>query len=476
MTTDKNLQILAAARDAWLAAAQFRIRRDRYKRYTYGDQWSDILLDRKGRPAVESDLIKRSGKKPLTNNLIRQTVKTVIGRYRSSCVEQNVYDSSRPGKEYIDDNALFELDCRMLEEFLISGCAIQRIARQPRHGVSRLCIDNVDPRAFFVNAFRDPRGADIDLIGMTHDLSFAEIVSRFADSDRKKAARLARIFSLSPADNLFRSNSLIGEADSSFDDFLTPAAGRCRVIEVWTLDCRNSLLCHDTAEATAFRTANSSRNRASISKINAARSKRHIAPLRSRQSLDFVWRCRWFAPDGSLLDAYDSPFAHRSHPFAVKFYPLTDGEIHSFVEDIIDQQRCINRMTVLIDHIIGASAKGVLLFPCDQKPKNIEWDEIASTWAQSNGIIPITGNAPHMPQQIMTSTKDHGAYQLLALQMKLFENISGVSDFIAGRDIPSSTGNALFQSRMQNSAIALADLIDSFASFRRQRDKKAENI
>ena len=474
MNTDINVQILSAARDAWLAAEPFRRRRDRYKRYTYGDQWSDIVADRHGCPTEESKLIVRSGKKPLTNNMIRQIVKTVIGRYRSSCRDENIYEASSSRRRYVADNSLLELDCRMLEEFLISGCAIQRIARESRRGVSRLWIDNVDPRSFFVNTFRDPRGNDIDLIGMAHDLAFPDVVSRFAGNDPAKAARLANLFASSAANNVLQVENLIGEADNSFDDFLSTSTGRCRVIEVWTLDCRNTLLCHDLAEATAYKIANNHSMRSSLSEINDGRRSDSKAPVKTRGSIEFVWRCRWYAPDGSLLAAYDSPYPHRSHPFAVKFYPLTDGEIHSFVEDVIDQQRCINRMTVLIDHMIGASAKGVLLFPQDQKPKNVDWQDIADTWAQSNGVIPITGMGPHLPSQVVTSTKDHGAYQLLALQMKLFENISGITDVIAGRNVPSSTGSAMFESQLQNSAVALADLIDSFSAFRKDRDNKAE--
>ncbi len=58
--------------------------------------------------------------------------------------------------------------------------------------------------------------------------------------------------------------------------------------------------------------------------------------------------------------------------------------------------------------------------------------------------------------------------------MKLFDNISGVGDVIAGRNISPSTGNALYESQLRNSTIGLADLIDSFAAFRNERDRKAE--
>lgn len=93
MRQDTNNQVLLAARDAWLAAAAFRSKRERFKRYTYGDQWSDIVTDRHGRAVREGDLMTQSGASPLTNNMIRQIVKIVIGRYRSMCREDGSYDS-----------------------------------------------------------------------------------------------------------------------------------------------------------------------------------------------------------------------------------------------------------------------------------------------------------------------------------------------------------------------------------------------
>lgn len=476
MTPDQS--ILFAARDAWLAAASFRQRRDRYKRFTYGDQWSDIVTDENNKPIAEYDYIAKSGRKPLTNNVIRQIIKVVVGRYRHSCNENSVYDTPLydPSKPYVVDNDLKELDCRMLEEFLISGCAVQRISSDPRPYFSGLSVDNVDPRMFFVNAYKDPRGRDIELIGMIHDLSFPEIVTRFAANDPDRTAALARTYATNASSSQFSAANCLGAGVDSEGDFFCSPSGRCRAIEVWTLDCRNKLVCHDRNDASAFMTANNPANRHRIKKINSRRAAAGERPMETRTSIEFVWHCRWFAPDGSLLASYDSPYAHKSHPFALKMYPLTDGEVHSLVEDVIDQQKCINRMIVLIDHMIGSSAKGVLLFPHDQKPANLSWQEISDQWAKSNGIIPIVGRkSGEMPQQIVTSTSDAGAYQLLSLQMKLFDNISGVGDVLAGRNIPTSTASSLYESQLMNSSIALADIIESFAAFRHDRDLKAQN-
>ena len=81
-----------------------------------------------------------------------------------------------------------------------------------------------------------------------------------------------------------------------------------------------------------------------------------------------------------------------------------------------------------------------------------------------------------MPHQVVSSGADCGAYQLLALQMKLFDNISGIGDVVAGRNVSPSTGNAVYENQLRNSIIGLTDLLDSFAAFKRERDKKAEKL
>ncbi len=90
------------------------------------------------------------------------------------------------------------------------------------------------------------------------------------------------------------------------------------------------------------------------------------------------------SPRGDVLWEGRSPFAHRSHPFAVYMSRLVDGEIYSFEEAIIDQQRYINRLITLNDFIMSASAKGVLVFPENAIPKGMDKEDI---W--SNGRVTV---------------------------------------------------------------------------------------
>jgi hypothetical protein len=157
----------------------------------------------------------------------------------------------------------------------------------------------------------------------------------------------------------------------------------------------------------------------------------------------------------------------------MRLYPLFDGEIHSFVEDVIDQQRYINRLITMIDFIMGSSAKGVLLFPEDQIPDGMTIDDIATEWTRYNGIIlfrPKPG-CP-MPQQVSVNATNVGAYDLLSLQMRLLEDISGVHSAMQGKSVSAGTPSSLYAQQVQYSATNLLDIFESFKTFREERDTK----
>ncbi|MDE6490779.1 MAG: hypothetical protein K2L49_06435, partial [Muribaculaceae bacterium] len=328
----RNLPLLAAAHRAYCADADLRRRRTRYKHFTYGRQWDDTVTDSDGTVLTEGELASRSGRVPLTNNLIRQLVKTIVGRFRQSLTET----ASQPQSETALRNQLDELDSRLLEEFLISGCAIQKLSHECRHGTTGWWIDNINPARFFVDRRDDPRSTDIELAGVIHDMSLPELLARFSGGDRAKAMQLRRLYG-SSADTPFAA-----PAGTAAPEFFTALPGRCRVIETWTLDSREVLRCHDQASGDYYLAPASEAGR-----IEAANRRRHKSGkpgIASRWEISARWHCRHMAPDGTVIAEQPSAMADGGHPFVMKFYPLTDGEIHPFVEDVIDQQKYVNRL------------------------------------------------------------------------------------------------------------------------------------
>lgn len=426
MMTDS---IFESAARAYGELADFRRRRRRYINYTFGRQWSDTVTGLDGRPVSEEEFTIQMGKKPLTNNLIRQLIKTVTGHFRRRLEEEEDPGGLRKSAAG-EMNMIDELDCRMLEEFLISGCALQRIVAERRPSGSGIWIDNIDPDRLIVNRFSDPRGTDIELIGMIHDMSFGELAGRLAPRGGERLTRLRQIY-----DRRGESFLSVGEP------FGRAPEGRVRAIEVWTLE--------------------------SIGKH------RRGGPSR----IETRWTGRWYAPDGSLLDSRPSGWAHGSHPFALKLYPLTAGEIHPLVADVIDQQRSVNRLLTLIDHVIGTTAKGALLFPVDQLPQGVDWEYIADQWSRPDGLVIYQPTGMGKPEQLVTSKEPTSAYHLLELELKLMDRASGMSDALRGQATTSNSRSAaIYESQIENGGLALRDTFAAFEAWRRERDRKTRGM
>ena len=71
---------------------------------------------------------------------------------------------------------------------------------------------------------------------------------------------------------------------------------------------------------------------------------------------------------------------------------------------------------------------------------------------------------------MVTNTANSGAAEILGLQLKLFEDVAGVNDALLGRNISTATGSDLYQQMVQNAAITLSDLMETFASFTEARN------
>lgn len=439
--------ILTRAGECYDAAAEFRLRRQRYKRFTFGDQWADMVVCADGKIRSEKDMATMRGRTPLTNNMIRNLVKTVVGHFRHSL-------RSEQGSELTD-----EIDSRTLEEFLISGMAVQRVGCERRPMRSGVQVDHVNPARFFHSGFLDPRGLDVELVGMIHDWSVAETMARFAGGDRKRALEIRRLYGNSGAPV-----AMFGPATGGFAR--GASEGRCRVVEVWTLEASEMLRVHDPLDATFALRPQS--YQVKVDALNRKRAKAKLPRVSTRWELTMRWHGRWLAPDGTVLGHTEAD----RHPFAFRCYPMVDGEVHSFVEDVIDQQKYINRLITHVDNMMSTSAKGVLLFPQDQLGDDLQWRDVADAWAAYDGIIPYNPR-PGVPgpQQVITNPTPCGAYELLSLQMQMLEEVSGVSPALRGRTAGGGANSAqLYEAQVRYSSVALADLFDSFAAFRRERD------
>lgn len=467
--------LLNKARQCWEGMDTFRRERERCKRFTYGDQWGDPVVTDSGL-VREEDYMLSQGNIPLKNNLIRRLVRNVLGVFRNQwrvprCEARDMSERTQAEVmqrllEYnLELNRMEEMYARTMEEFLISGMVVHRKWYGIRMGKADCRTDFVSPESFFMNSdSRDFRSWDVDFAGQLHDMSFAAVCSAFA-ADSRDYEKLQASYKPASAPGGTRFGS--PAPDRSF--FQPSSPELCRVIEIWEKRHMPRYVCHDPKAGECYRIE--ARDYATmVERENRRRQRLHPGRedllIKTCWRMEEEWHYHFMTPEGLELATGVTPYHHGSHPYVIKAYPYIDGEIHSFVADIIDQQKYTNRLISMYDWILRASAKGVLLFPEGALPEGMDICDVADEWSRFNGVIvfrPKVG-VP-LPQQVSSTANTSGIYELLDIQMKMMEDISGVNGALQGKLDSNSMSGTLYDQQTRNSLTALADLLKSYSDF-----------
>ena len=483
----RAFEVLYEAQTHWMAMDTFRRDRERNKNYAYGKQWEDQIVV-EGRLMKEEDYIKSQGNVPLKNNLIRRMVQAVLGVYRSQAKEPTCTARDRDEQKHGETmstvlqcnmqlNRMNEVNARCMEEFLISGFVVQRKWYGWREGRLDCWTDYVQPNNFFIDTnMRDFRGWDAACVGEIHDISFEALCEQFGHCP-EDIEKLAEIYRFARDKRALRTAyNDFGRPMNCNYDFLTPTdQSRCRVIEVWRKESRPRYRCHDVNNGDIYK-VDPQDLKEMVLKENENRMamaaefdipEDEIPLIRYEWFMDSAWHYYYLTPFGDILDEGETPYEHKSHPYVFKAYPFIDGEIHSFVSNVIDQQRYTNRLITMYDWIMRASAKGVLLFPEECLPKGMTIDDVADEWTRFNGVImisqPRSGTA--LPQQVANNSTNIGIHELLSMQLKLFEDISGVNGAVQGKPGYSGMSASLYNQQAQNATMSLLDILDTFSAF-----------
>ena len=482
----RAFDVLMEAQHYWNQMDDFRHDRERNKRYTYGFQWDDIIcVD--GKKMSEEDYIKAQGNVPLKNNLIRRLVRNVLGVYRIQLKEPTCTARDRDEQKLGETmstilqcnmqlNRMNEVNARSMEEFLISGFIVHRKSYGWRNGKEDCWTDYVQPNNFFIdNNMRDFRGWDVTCLGEVHDVSFGQLCEQFAHTPQEYR-RLKEIYKWAARREYIASYAeRFGYSRlENYDFLLTSEPGRCRVIEVWRKEQKPRYRCHDYQNGDIFKievsdyeeqVAQVNRERMQMAK-EAGMPDDEVPLIKATWFVDDYWYFYYLSPFGDILKEGETPFEHGSHPYVFKAYPFIDGEIHSFVADVIDQQRYTNRLITLYDWIMRASAKGVLLMPEDCLPDGVSMEDIAESWAEFNGIIVYKPSpSRQIPQQVANNSTNIGITELLNLQLKFFEDISGVNGALQGKPGFSGQSASMYNQQVQNSTMSLLDMLECFSQF-----------
>lgn len=500
LRTEQSIQVLEEARAVWDALANWRRKARRARDYTFGKQWNDLVRNPEYGKANEPQYITeemhiaRQGKTPLKNNMIRALVRAISGQFLQSYSEPIAVAADRDDQllgetatvlmQYnYTRNEMREIDWQLLLRLTISGACVAKVGHGYRadRGSKDTWVNYVNPNnCFWSVTNNDVRLWDVDLIGEFADMDIENVVAMFAQSE-SEAEAIRDIYGR-PKDRYYgyvQDNLDARKVDNV--DFLLPTdVTNCRVIEVWRRETKRRYLCHDWAEGTIFKV-----EKKDLKEIDAENETRlyeagkmgvemdDVALIDYESIMDRVWVARWMTPWGDVLREVESPYAHGGHPYVLGLYPNYDGEVHSFVDDIIDQQKYINRLITMYDFIMGASAKGVLMIPEECIPNGMTPEDFADEWVRYNGVIVYKARPGYpIPQQVSSNATNVGVIDMARMQMQLMTEISGISGALQGKQAKSGTASSLYAQESQNSANNLVELLTMFTMFRERRDKK----
>ena len=494
----ENMFLLEECRRYWDSLRDFRQRRLRSRKYYRGEQWDDTIInpDNESELITEKQYLLNQGKVPLKQNLISNNVRNLVGQYLSNPSKTIVFSRIRDNAQATEmmTNALHSalqvnniklLDVTSFKESALSGAPIQKVGYEfwRERDVEDVFINNVSSaRIFFNTDVADARLFDLRLIGEIIDAPVDKIVSIFARSkaDEKKIREIYAGL----VDREYLTD--IGLSPRNLDnmDFFNPRDTKSgRLFEIWQLKGAWKTYAHDPMDGSSsfvdFSLEDIAAQNAERIRIAAEEgiSEEEVPLIEAEERYELTWFVKFLTPFGHCLYEGETPYKHQSHPYILSLMPMIDGEVWGIIEDMIDQQRYINRLIIQLDSIIGASAKGVLMVPDDVVPDNMSPEQFAKEYVRFNGVIFYKPqNHMQIPQQISSNSTNVGIHEMLALQMQLFQDVSGIHGAIQGKEANAGTPASMYAMQSQNATINTMEQMVYFENFLQERDKKVLKV
>lgn len=495
--TGSAVDFLDECAACWNSLEEARRKLRRSLMYSYGDQWGDYVRDPDSSAYItEGDLIKKNGKVPLKNNMIAPILSNIDGQLRQNlmrpiCVARDSKESTLGemmsiAVEYVHDiNELEELDSDSMRMLLNGGMTAQRIEYGENASKDKrdVWVYGVNPsRLFFNTNLEDVRMWDITCIGELFDMSLDDVLAHFGDTPEKKK-RIIEIYG-EPENRYIDSRAMQGDETQMLTFYSPSRNDLCRVILGWKLESRDSYRWNDTLHGTWGYLPYNDDSRLLLEETNRRRREQAMQSgigeddflgVEYEFAIERFWYYRYMSPMGDVLQEGRSPYWHGEHNYVLHLYPMVQGRLGNFVEQFIDQQRAINRTATLIDFIRGTSSKGVLVVD-DEAFESMSREEVIDEYVRYNGVLFVRlkpgQSIDGVVRQYNSGAAVAGDFELLNLQLRLINEISGVNSAMQGQAPKAGTPASLYAQQVQNSSLNLRGLFDSFRAFRRRRDTK----
>ena len=457
----------------WKGLGDVREERNRNIRYKNGVHWAELVNDPENSNSKikEEELILREGRIPLKYNFISQMIRNILGQSIRSPSQSVVHSRCRNNQQLsemltntlqasLTENQHTVLDIEVCEELLLTGIACSKvryalndITNRGEGVLSNINFNNL----FFNNDITDSRMNNLNMVGELHDMSLDEIVMNFAETPQQEN-QLKKIFNETQSSSSVSDYQELKQSETVKLFNYSQKSGYYRIIEVWQKTGRWLKEVHDKEKGVLYTQPSDHKNSATKEQNEIYR---------------YYWTVTFLTPDGYVLKTMETPFNHKNHPYVFATLPIINGEIRSMLSDLIDIQRYINRLIIMIDFIIASSAKGVLMIPENAIPDGYTVKDFTKEYVKTNGVIVYKPNPTReVPFQITANSTNVGAWDMLNLQIQLMQQVSGMSGAIQGMSSGGMMGASLYSQQSENSQLNFQSLFETLKTFKHSRDEK----
>lgn len=498
---EKALPLLERCEQLWMNLEDFRQKRARALRFTYGDQWGD-MIEVDGVQMTQREYLQQKGNIVLQTNQIKNKVDTIVGVLVKEKNEPICNARDRDEQQYGEvmtealqancyKNKMEALYIKFMKEMCLGGLAVSKEVYEYRDSRLDSWTDYREPNyIFFDSEMSDPRFWDISLIGEFYDMPFEHLAARFAKSERDYAI----LRDLYPSQSKLVKATVVENINEKMENnsvnFRTPYdVNRCRIYEVWTKETKPRYRLHDTNEGTEEIVDAS--DTAALKQIDRENKDRQAAGLQAGWAVDEIpliekeffidefWYCRFLAWDGTIIWEGESPYADRCHPYSICATPFVDGKVVGYMNDAIDHNIAMNRTIVLQDWLTRTQAKGVTVVPKDIVP-NGDYKKFAKSWTSIDDMVFIDlkpGQEGLMPKVFYGNAQSYPASELINTYSRLMENSTAITGAIQGKTPYSGTSGTMYAQMAANSSTPIAALLSQFRAFMQDMHvKKMKNI
>lgn len=494
---------MSELRKKWKRAQDFVMGRQLEEKIDWNGRKITIreYMELQGMPILEYDVI--SDKLISLVGLVRQQ------RATASCtaVDPNEEDYISFFNEYLrqndNNNNRQEMDARLFYEFCVYGFIGMSTVWDRRNGREGIFNDKVDIYKLAVPPFFKPDLSDIEIFGVAHDLTWREILAKFTDGSDGQAQQLNEIYlqtqtHYSPEQGY----QATGEAQlTGLEDFLhSSIQGKYRVIEVWTMESRQSLWVHDWDKSDAgfmpmgvmaeLDAENESRKRANVMMDENGlpildengEEMYYVDPdelnlIEYEPQMETFWYRRYITPNGYLLDARESPYfvlrdGYRCsiQPYSFLAYPCLQGEVKSLIMRMENNQRTLNHYMMMINFVVANGAKGTLLVDDASVSDKVSPEENRRNYNKTNGEYHWdSSKGGEKPEVLMNKSMPAGVEFMINFAKTMAAEGSGVQGALQG--VHRNTSGKQYQLERESASTSVTDFVESFNCFKLREAK-----